>query len=837
MRQKVSLRAAFIRFVGLVLLLSACAGPDNREIANPVFNDPVPGVTTVNLSWSAVSGATGYTLERQQGSGSFTNVLQNRNQTTYEDEGLNPNTDYTYRLRATKGAVSSSGTTKRVRTVAEGSAINLSILTPIWRSKQPVNFDDVTEGQEISAVKNAPTNVTVSGNSISMSGNGEAMYYLGGQCNRLTASVTGSGTFRVVADDEQLWTGSTGNFNLESLVGKQNISLVFQGSGTGIWGDAQIYCQNTPTAPSATSPYITGRWGEVFDWGDGIARGTPGNDPRNPGYYPNGYIVPTHIANLPDGRIVSFSSWREYTYGRKDGETPPFIDQTAGYIWDPGQGATPNTSTRSFTPTETLGHDMFCAGLSVLADGRIFAAGGGSTNPGGTPALSQLKTSYFDFRDDSWDEGADGNLESDHWYGTAVALPDNRLFVIGGSGSSAKIPTSAEIRGPNDSDQWVNSTSNLRGVFPNETDINLPNNVALAPSDTLVNTAEFTEAWGWYPYLHVDPNGNMFQSGPIPRFRTISISGSTVSAANAGDAPAEASQMRTWGNSIMFDEGKILVTGGAVVRGAGATNSGMVIDIGDENVSATSTFMRFRRANQNSVVLPTGDVLMIGGNNSGKQFTDGLPIDADGFLDSRDSDPTNANYRWESDIVTETVFTPELYSPDKNTWRDLSDMKEPRNYHSVGILLQDGRVLAAGGGLCGEPATGEILDCNHPNGEIFEPPYLFNPDGSLATRPVIQTAPTSTGYGQQFRVTVTGLNDGSSISKFSMIKLSAVTHSINTDVRYLEYSTEKGNLSGSGNSYQLTTTDNENILTPGYYFLFAINDKGVPSVSKIVQVL
>jgi hypothetical protein len=830
MREKVPLRAAFIRLLGLVFILSACMGPENGEIANPVFNDPVPGVTTVNLSWSAVSGATGYTLERQQGSGAFTEVLRNRNQTTYEDTGLNPSTEYTYRLRAEKGTASSSGVERKVTTVAEGSAINISILTPIWRSKQSVNFDNVTEGQEISAVKNAATNVTVSGSSISMSGNGEAMYYLGGQCNRLTGSVTGSGAFKVVADDEQLWTGSTGNFNLESLVGKQNISLVFQGSGTGIWGDAQIYCQDTPTAPSATSPYITGRWGAEFPWGDGEPRGTPGNDPRNPGYYPNGYIVPTHVANLPDGRIVSFSSWREYTYGRKDGENPPFIEQTAGYIWNPGQGATPNTAASSFTPSETLDHDMFCAGLSVLADGRIFAAGGGSTLPGGAVQASQRKTSYFDFRSNSWSAGADGNLASDHWYGTAVALSDERLFVIGGSSSSAKIPTSADIRGPNDSDQWVNSTSNLRGVFPNESDITIENDEVLSPSSTLASSAEFSEAWGWYPYLHVDPDGNMFQSGPIPRFRTLSISGSTVSAADAGDAPPDASQMRTWGNSIMFDEGKILVTGGSVVRGAGATNSGMVIDIGGGNVSADSTFMRFRRANHNGVVLPTGDVLMIGGNNSGKQFTDS------GILPDRDTEPTNANYGWESDIFTETVYTPELYSPDKNTWRDLGDMKVPRNYHSVGILLQDGRVLAAGGGLCGEPADGAILGCNHPDGEIFEPPYLFNPSGSLANRPVLQAVPASAGYGQSFNVTLSSLGDSTRITKFSMIKLSAVTHSINTDVRYLEYTPNKGNLSGSGNSYQLTTTGNENILTPGYYFLFAINDKGVPSVAEVIQI-
>jgi hypothetical protein len=65
-----------------------------------------------------------------------------------------------------------------------------------------------------------------------------------------------------------------------------------------------------------------------------------------------------------------------------------------------------------------------------------------------------------------------------------------------------------------------------------------------------------------------------------------------------------------------------------------------------------------------------------------------------------------------------------------------------------------------------------------------------------------------------------------------MIKLSANTHGINTDLRSLEVPFEK---TSEGN-FNLTSHSNENVLTPGYYFLFAVNDKGVPSVAKTVQV-
>jgi hypothetical protein len=855
---KKSPNITFLCLLGFVFLLASCAPPDdgdgngngNGPVGNPTSFTASPGVTTVDLSWSAVSGATGYTLERQEGSGSFVSVFSNQAGTTFEDTGLKASTTYTYRLRAAKDATLSSGKTTTTTTKEEGSAIPVSVLTPIWTSKQAVNVNSFTQGGEIQAVKNAATNVTVSGSSISISGNGEAMYYLGGECTKLTASASGSGTFRVVADDEQLWTGAgaTGDLN---LVGKQSVSFVFQGSGTGTWADANVYCQSTPSAPAASSPYISGRWGAVFDWGTG----TP------PAGYQYGKIVPTHAANLPDGSIATWAAWKETTYGNKPDETPQFRNQTAGFVWNPSQG----TGANSFAVANNPTHDMFCAGLAVMSDGEVFAAGGGSLGTAGG-LDSQKRTSYFNPFTKAWTEILNGSspaMNVAHWYGTAVSLPDDRVFVVGGS-SGDDLFDSIEFRGPTKASPWTHSASSAIAMYPSQEEINIPipSGTPNFSNGTNANQAEHGEVQAWYPFLNVAPNGQLFQSGPIPRLINFTVQGTTVTGSPAVPAPAGAAQMRTWGNSIMYDEGKLLVTGGSVVRGAGATNTGFTIDINGGNISPEAVPpMRFRRAHQNSVVLPTGDVLMVGGNTSGKQFTDGsgftcpyrnwanstaTPDVCNGGSFSGDA---NANNRWPTDIATESVLTPELFSPDKRAWRDLADMTVPRNYHSVGILLQDGRVLAAGGGLCGD-LNGRVdgVPCNHPNGQIFEPPYLFKSDGTLASRPTIGSLSASNNgngyplltYGQSVNITMTNLGEGSSITKFSMIKLSSVTHSINTDVRYLEYSAAKGNMSGAGTSYQLTTVggaNGPNILTPGYYFLFAINDKGVPSVAKVVQVL
>ena len=88
--------------------------------------------------------------------------------------------------------------------------------------------------------------------------------------------------------------------------------------------------------------------------------------------------------------------------------------------------------------------------------------------------------------------------------------------------------------------------------------------------------------------------------------------------------------------------------------------------------------------------------------------------------------------------------------------------------------MDDGRVLSAGGGLCGN------CSANHQDGEIFSPPYLFNTDGTAAARPAITSNPGSIQAGQFINVSASA-----NISRFSMIRLSSVTHSINTDQRYI----------------------------------------------------
>ena len=72
-----------------------------------------------------------------------------------------------------------------------------------------------------------------------------------------------------------------------------------------------------------------------------------------------------------------------------------------------------------------------------------------------------------------------------------------------------------------------------------------------------------------------------------------------------------------------------------------------------------------------------------------------------------------------------------------------------------------------------------------------------------------------------------------SIAKFSMVRLSATTHAMNTDQRFLPVAfTDHGD-----GSYTLELESNPNVLLPGYYWIFAVDTAGVPSVGRTFQVL
>lgn len=290
-------------------------------------------------------------------------------------------------------------------------------------------------------------------------------------------------------------------------------------------------------------------------------------------------------------------------------------------------------------------------------------------------------------------------------------------------------------------------------------------------------------------------SASVFQAGPSRAMNWYGTTG-TGSQTAAGLRSTDTDSMN--GNAVMYDAGagKILAVGGAThYTNQAAHNRAYIITLGAVNVNPTvvaTGSMANARAYHNSIVLPDGKVLVMGGQTYAKSFTDELP-----------------------------VLLPELWDPATGVFTVLNAYSIPRNYHSTAVLLLDGTVFLGGGGLCGG------CPVNHFDAEIFEPPYLFNADGSRAARPVINSVSTTSVAAGSSLTVVTNV----AVSRFSLIRLSTATHSINSDQRRIAITP-----TGSQTGYTITVPSDKGVSSPGYYMLFAITAGGVPSVSKMIRI-
>ncbi len=457
-------------------------------------------------------------------------------------------------------------------------------------------------------------------------------------------------------------------------------------------------------------------------------------------------LVPASTANLPNGKILLWSA--ESRFGFSGG------GQTYSVIFDP---ATSALTERLISET---GHDMFCTGTTNLADGRLLINGG----------LSSEKTSLFDANTGAWSSA--GAMNIPRGYQANTILQDGRVLTLGGSWSGATAKRHGEVWSA--SGGW----SRLSGV----------------PIDPFLSVETSRPSFGPDSHFWLIPSGNgkVLYAGPGVNMHWIDTSGNG-SVALIG--PRGDDEFSINGNTVMYDIGKVLKTGGAhnyTDTDAAANANSFVIDTNGRALARRIGSMSYPRAYHNSVVLPNGQVVILGGQTYAKGFTD-----------------------------SDSVLIPELFDPVTETFSRLPAMSVPRNYHSVALLLPDARVMSAGGGLCGDGCA-----ANHPDMQILSPHYLFNADGSAAARPVITAAPALSGYGSNLAIST-----DSEVTSFSLVRMSSTTHSVNNDQRRIPVNYQPN---GAG-SYTLKMPSNPGWALPGYYMLFAINAQGVPSVAKIVR--
>ena len=300
-------------------------------------------------------------------------------------------------------------------------------------------------------------------------------------------------------------------------------------------------------------------------------------------------VVPIFQAVLPNGKVLIWDSVGEGAPEQMSNNT-----FTRAMVWDP----TNNT----FKRVDVQGYNIFCAGYTQLADGRLLVAGGNKN----TALDGIVQTHIFDWRTETWTRGPD--MAAARWYPAVQALGNDEAVIVGGG------PAIPEV---------FQTNGTLRRLT-----------TAGGYSDRL------------YPFLTTRPNGQVELMGPPGQMNTINTSGTgAITATKTRDGIN-----RTYGGFATYDIGKVLVAGGGDITEGGVTHSAtktaVLVDVtgGSTTVGSTAS-MSVGRRQHNLTILADGSVLATGGMSRANNVNVDL------------NNPVFAAERWDPATGTWTVLS------------------------------------------------------------------------------------------------------------------------------------------------------------------------------------
>jgi hypothetical protein len=478
-----------------------------------------------------------------------------------------------------------------------------------------------------------------------------------------------------------------------------------------------------------------------------------------------------HSAVLPTGKVMIWS------YPFQATNSSPRLLETHAYIWDPSLGTGPDSWHEVDPPAdEVSAHAMiFCSGGSLLADGRLLTSGGTLYWPPDNTHWAGISDVWtFDPWDESWTRQP--NTNRGRWYPTQTELPDGRTLILGGYDENKQqdVDTDLEVFTPSSDPHGVGRIDRYPGAEYDDITI--------------------------YPHAFTMPDGNVLLAGQTSPESALL----TVGKDHFGWTDVPNPNWRTLGTAILEPGGpagstRVTLIGGTDPKSDETTDTHTVARATTQTIDmlhASDGFgpgasMNIPRSNFNTVVLPDGSVVAVGGSNGTSK--------AEGLYASWD------------DHRSRQV---EVRDAKTGEWRLGPAQQEDRAYHSTAVLLPDGRVLSGGDDRSGMRTSD--------TGEIYSPPYLFR-----GPRPLIGAAPQELGYGAGFHVGASG-----GATRAVLMAPGVTTHGTEMQARHVELAITHRGASG----LDAVAPPSANVAPPGWYMLFVLNADGVPSVARWVHV-
>jgi hypothetical protein len=399
-------------------------------------------------------------------------------------------------------------------------------------------------------------------------------------------------------------------------------------------------------------------------------------------------------------------------------------------------------------------------------------------------------------------------------------LPDGRLLVNGGTTSYGSEATQFNSTGLNET--WI-----------------------FDPQTKQYDQAANMSIGRWYPTVTELGNGHLFTVGGFDEVGQRSEQSEVFNGSawvNQQPMPSAMVDMPLYPSLHLLRDGRLFYSGAQTFSGVTGPPGLWDIDANEFTPVSGLTDPQSRDQGMSVLLPPESDqkVMIIGGGNHfntavtpvsstaiidldapDPSYVSGPPIDQPKMYVSAvilpDSTVLQTGGASTSVVLGDNpVNTAQIYDPKTNKWKNVAAPTIGRNYHSSAILLPDATVATFGGNVP-QDNTFEFRI------ERFTPPYLQ----TGTPRPTITSAPTQVHYGEQHTITTT---QSSALRSVVLVRPMAATHSGEPNQRLVDLDFTSGT---DGTSISLPSSGNA--APPGWYMMFVVDTKGVPSVASWVH--